>query len=294
MQRIVPNIWCQGTAEQVAALYAATFPEASMEVTARYPEEGLPDFQRDFAGKPLVVDVTIHGYQLRLINAGGEFRPTPAISFILNMDPLFFGGDEQQTRARLQSIWDALTDGGEVRIPLGDYPHSPLYGWVEDRYGVNWQLMLTDPAGDPRPMVIPQLLFTGADPRAREAMDFYTGLLPDARLGTVVPRPDDANGVLFAEFTLADQWFSAMDGGPDHEFTFGPGLSLEVDCADQDEIDRLWDALSAVPEAEQCGWLTDRFGVSWQVVPAAMGELMQHPGAYERMLQMKKIVIAEL
>ncbi|MDD0856858.1 VOC family protein [Arthrobacter alpinus] len=97
-----------------------------------------------------------------------------------------------------------------------------------------------------------------------------------------------------AEFTLAGQGFSAMDGGTDHHFTFSPGLSLEVSCADQEEIDRLWEVLSSVAEAEQCGWVADRFGVSWQIVPENMGELMQHPGAFSRMLEMKKIIMAEL
>ena len=79
-----------------------------------------------------------------------------------------------------------------------------------------------------------------------------------------------------------------------HKFSFTCGVSLEVQCADQAEIDRLWGRLSAVPEAEQCGWLADKFGVSWQIIPANMGELMLHEGAFERMLEMKKLVIAEL
>ncbi len=293
MQRIVPNIWCQGNANDVGSYYAATLPDTSMEVVASYPTENLPDFQRDLAGQPLVVDVTVGGYRIRLINAGGEYRPTPAISFILSMDPSAHGG-EDETRAAMGRMWDALADGGEVRMPLDAYPHSALYGWVEDRYGVNWQLMLADPAGDPRPLVIPQFLFTGAAVQAQQAIELYTGLLPDSAPGMAVPLPGDGGGVMFAEFTLAGQWFSAMDGGTIHDFTFSPGLSLEVDCTDQNQIDTLWEALSAVPEAEQCGWLVDRFGVSWQIVPENMGELVQQPGAYQRMLAMKKIIIADL
>lgn len=292
MQHIVPNIWCQGNANDVGQFYASIFPNTSMDVAASYPEENLPDFQQDLAGQPLVVDVTISGYRLRLINAGAEFRPTPAISLILNMDPKTYDGGETAVRESMAAMWEALADGGEVRMDLGEYPHSRPYGWVEDRYGVNWQLMLTDPAGEPRPMLVPQLLFTGAAAQAQQAMDLYQGLFPDSAPGVVAPKGDD--GIMFAEFTLAGQWFSAMDGGTIHDFTFSPGLSLEVDCADQDEIDKLWDALSTVPEAEQCGWLLDPFGVSWQIVPRTMGELMQKPGAYQRMLQMKKIVIADL
>lgn len=296
MQRIVPHIWCQGDAVQAAELYAGLFPHSSSAVLSHYPREGLLDFQQPLAGEVLVVEVDLYGVLLRLINAGGTYRPTPAISFIVNVDPLLFGGDEAVARAELDRMWAGLADGGQVRMPCGEYPFSARYGWVEDCFGVNWQLMLTDPAGEPRPFVIPQLMFTGAQPRAREAMDLYTGLLPDSGLGTVVPAPGQGpagGGVLFAEFRLAGQWFSAMDGGVEHEFTFTPGVSLEVTCADQGEIDRLWSALSAVPEAESCGWLVDRFGVSWQIVPDDIGELLARPGAFERMLQMTKLVIAD-
>lgn len=294
MQRIVPNVWCQGNAAEVGEFYSAVLPKTSAEVTMSYPAQDLPDFQSDFAGQPLVVDVSVGGYQIRLINAGTEFRPTPALSFILNMDPLMFDGGEEEARTCIHSVWEAFADGGEVRMALGEYPHSKLYGWVEDRFGVNWQLMLTDPAGNQRPTLIPQFLFTGPVAQAQQAIDLYSGLLPDSGTGMVVPKPGDSGAILFAEFHLAGQWFSAMDGGTDHHFTFTPGLSLQVSCASQDEIDTLWEELSEVPEAEQCGWLVDRFGVSWQIVPQNMGELMKNPGAYQRMLTMKKIIISEL
>ncbi|HTM84065.1 MAG TPA: VOC family protein [Mycobacterium sp.] len=295
MQRIVPNVWCQGTAAEAAGFYASVFPDATRTVTARYPETDLPDFQRDYAGKELVVDVTIREYRVRLINAGNEFAPTPALSFIVSINPDHFGG-AQGAHSEIDRIWQPLADGGEIRLPLQSYPHSPYYGWVADRFGVNWQLMLVAQDGQERPGIIPQFLFTGAEPRAREAIDVYTGLFGDPPPALLLPypgreQPEDA--VMFAGFTLAGQWFSAMDGGTDHDFTFTPGVSLEVDCADQTEIDRLWDALSAVPEAEQCGWLVDRFGVSWQIVPTMLNELMERPGAYHQMLGMKKLVIAD-
>ncbi|MFQ4148800.1 VOC family protein [Arthrobacter sp. LAPM80] len=293
MQKIVPNIWCQGNAAGVGDFYAAVLPDTSAEVVASYPTEDLPDFQRELAGQPLVVDVSVGGYRLRLINAGGEFSPTPALSFIVNVDPSSFGSGEDEARAWLHAMWESFSDGGVARMPLGEYPHSQLYGWVEDKFGVNWQLMLTDPARGPQQVLVPQFLFTGAAARAQAAIELYTSLFPDSGR-MLMPHQGDTEGVAFAAFTLAGQSFSAMDGGTDHDFTFTPGLSLEVDCADQGEIDKLWEALSAVPEAEQCGWLVDRFGVSWQIVPANMGELMQHPGAYQRMLGMKKIIAAEL
>jgi predicted 3-demethylubiquinone-9 3-methyltransferase (glyoxalase superfamily) len=302
MQRVIPNIWSQGTAAEAGAFYASVFPDTSWAVIARYPEVGLPDFQRDFAGKELVVDVTIRGYRIRLINAGNEFRPNPSFSFIISMSAREMGGDDAAARAEIDRMWHALSEDGEVRMPLQGYPHSPHYGWVEDKYGVNWQLMLAVPTGDDDAgaPVLPNLMFTGSEPRAQDAIAMYTEVFPDAEPGAMMPYPPGAApwaggipALMFADFTVAGSRLSAMDGGPDHDFTFTPGVSLEVDCADQAEIDRLWEALSAVPEAEQCGWLVDRFGVSWQIVPAMMDELMQRPGAYQKMLGMKKLVIAD-
>lgn len=296
-QRIIPNIWCNRTAEEAGAFYAAAFENASWEVEGRYPEEGLPDFQREFAGEPVTVALTVSGTRITLINAGGEFRPNPSISFMLNFDPLLFDGDEDRARASLDRLWERLGDGGTALMPLGEYPFSARYGWVQDRYGVSWQLMLTDPAGDPRPFIIPSLLFGGpAQNRAGEAVDFYLEVFPDSALGNRVPYseaqgPAVPGAVLFSDFRIGEQWFVAMDAGAEMGSSFDCGVSLEVQCKDQAGIDRLWEALSAVPEAEACGWLADRFGVSWQIVPENIGELMQSPGAYQHLMGMKKLVI---
>lgn len=300
MQKIVPNIWCRRNAEEAAAWYAETFDDASWEVEARYPASGLLDFQREFAGEPLAIGLSIAGMRFTLINAGDEFSPTPAISFMLNFDPLVYASDEELARAALQQLWDRLRIGGRVLIELGATDFSPLYGWVEDRFGVSWQLILTDPAGEPRPFIMPCLLFAPtAGAGAAAAVDHYLAVFEDASLGVRVPVPDPAaharpDAVLFSDFMLCGQWFVAMDAPEVQAASFTCGVSLEVRCIDQAEIDRLWEALSAVPEAEQCGWLEDGFGVSWQIVPRYMGELMRRPGAFEHMLGMKKLVIEEI
>lgn len=296
MQKITPNLWFAGDAAEGAELYASTLPNARVVSTSYYPDEGLPDFQREFAGKPLTVSVEIDGFRIQLINAGASYRPNPSLSFMVTFDP----SSDPDARERIDDVWAKLADGGRVLMPLGEYPFSVRYGWVEDRFGVNWQLILTDPTGEPRPFVMPAFLFSGdAQDRAREAVDYYTSVLPDSRLGSLVEYPQQsgpaaAGAVMFADFTLAGQWFVAMDSAAEMSEGFTPGYSLSVECADQDEIDRLWDALSSVPEAEQCGWCVDRFGVSWQVVPERMDELMEAPGAFQAMLEMKKLVIADL
>lgn len=290
MQRIVPNLWFDGTAAEAAAFYTSVFPHSEVIETIHYPTEGLPDFQASMAGQPLVVTFELLGYRFMGINAGPEFAINPSISFMLNFDP----SADPDARTHLDELWAALSDGGAALMPLGEYPFSPHYGWVQDKYGVNWQLMLTDPAGDPRPFIIPSIMFgNAAFGRAKEAIDFYTATFTGS-VGTLALRPDggdDAGSVLFADFQLLDQWFAAMDA-PDQGFTFNCGVSLMVEAADQAEIDRLWAALSAVPEAEACGWCADRFGVSWQIVPANLDELMATPDAYQKLMGMKKIEIA--
>ena len=102
---------------------------------------------------------------------------------------------------------------------------------------------------------------------------------------------------MFTDFTLEGQWFSAMDGSSHmHNFVFNEAVSLMVNCENQNEIDYFWEKLSAVPEAEQCGWVKDKYGVSWQMVPANMGELIsKNPEkTTPLMLKMKKIIIADL
>lgn len=297
-QKITPNLWFDGNAKEAADFYATVFPDTTVTVTASYPnskEEGLADFQLDMAGKPLTVDFTIQGQNFTCINAGPEFKFNPSISFLVNFDP----SRDAQAEEHLQQIWDKLLDGGEVMMELDEYPHSKKYGWLKDKFGLTWQVMLTNPDGEPRPYIIPSLMFAGpAMGRAKEAIDYYTALFEGTKVGTIASYPQDMNGakagsLMFGEFMLAGQWFMAMDAGSANDFTFNEAVSLSVTCKDQEEIDYFWEKLSAVPESEQCGWCKDKFGVSWQIVPENMGELMQKPDAFAHMMQMHKIVIAD-
>ena len=185
MQRIVPNLWFDHTAAEAAAFYTSVFPGGKVIETIHYPTEGLPDFQADMAGDVLTVEFELGGYRLIGINADAMFRPNPSVSFFANFDPSV----DPDAREHLDQSWAALSDGGKVLMPLQEYPFSPYYGWVEDRYGVSWQLMLTDPGGEPRPFIIPSIMFGHTVlGRASEAMDFYTSVF-GGRLGTVAPTP---------------------------------------------------------------------------------------------------------
>jgi predicted 3-demethylubiquinone-9 3-methyltransferase (glyoxalase superfamily) len=302
MKAIVPTLWADGNAAAVADFYQRVFRDVRETARTHYPTEGLPDFQQHMAGEILTLDLEIHGLRISVINAGDEFRPNPAAGFMVNLDPAFL----EDPRGYLDSLFAALSEGGRVLMELGEYPFSPRYAWVEDRFGVSWQLILTDPAGEPRPTVLPALMFCGpAQNRAVEAGRAYTNLFPGSRLGTAVHYPQQTgpattDGVMFSEFRLGpaqddpreEFWVTAMDSAVEQDFTFTPGFSLLVEAEGQEEIDRLWAALSRHPEDEQCGWCRDAFGLSWQIVPADLGELMRAPGAHQALMGMKKIEIA--
>ena len=139
------------------------------------------------------------------------------------------------------------------------------------------------------------------DDTAREAMEYYVGVFPDSRIVSIDEYPDEsldehfagmAGKVLNGRFTLNGVDFVCLDGGP--LFTFNESISFVVSCSDQAEIDRYWAALSHVPESEQCGWCKDRFGISWQILPANLGELLSTPERIQTMMAQKKIVIQEL
>ncbi len=191
-------------------------------------------------------------------------------------------------------------------MPLDTYPFSERYGWVQDKYGLSWQLILTNPAGEERPLIIPTLMFVGnVCGKAEEASDFYLTVFKNPKRGANAHypagmEPDQEGTVMFTDFKLEGQWFAAMDSARMHDFTFNEAISFMVRCDTQEEIDYYWGALSAVPEAEQCGWLKDKYGVSWQVVPTVLPEML-NDSDYEKsqrvmevMLHMKKIGIEEL
>lgn len=297
-QKITPNLWFDGNAREAADFYVAAFADGRITSTSYYPEtaeEGLADFQQPLAGKELTVEFALGDTQFVGINAGPEFKPTAAISFMVNFDP----SRDEQARQHLDQLWAKLSDGGQVLMPLDAYPHSQRYGWINDRYGFSWQLILTDPEGEPRPFIIPSLLFSGAKVgKAEEALQFYAGLFKNSRLGTLARYPEPtgpapAGGLMFGEAELDGQWLVAMDSGVKQSFNFNEAVSLSIACRDQAEIDYFWQALSSLPEAEQCGWCKDKYGLSWQVVPANIDELMQRPGAYAKLMEMKKLVIAD-
>ena len=141
------------------------------------------------------------------------------------------------------------------------------------------------------------------DRSAEEAARFYVALFPDSQITEIIRSPGDypngkAGDVLLVLFNLAGHSYSALNGGPNFRFT--EAISMSIDCADQPEVDRYWQALSAHPENEQCGWVKDKFGLSWQIVPRALPRLLSHPDpatrkrVFQAMMKMKKLDISAL
>lgn len=290
-QIITPHLWYDKEAKEAAEFYVSTFGRNS-KISEASTMEDTP------SGSVEIVSFDIWGYTFSAISAGPLFKFNPSISFMVNFDP----SQDEDARQRIDQVWAALSEGGKALMPLDQYPFSERFGWVEDKYGLTWQLIYTNPEGEERPLIIPALLFVGDNcGKAEEASDFYLSVFGDSKRGALTRypagmEPEKEGDIMFTDFKLAGQWFVAMDSAQQHEFAFNEAVSLMVNCQDQEEIDTYWDRLSAVPEAEQCGWIKDKYGVSWQITPANMGQLLsKNPEkTTPAMLAMKKIIIADL
>jgi predicted 3-demethylubiquinone-9 3-methyltransferase (glyoxalase superfamily) len=239
------------------------------------------------------------------ISAGPIFKLNPSISFFVNFDP----SRDPEAKEHLTAAWEKFSEGGQVLMPLQEYPFSKWYGWIQDKYGVSWQLMLTNPGGEERPFIIPSLMFVGdVAGKAEEATDYYISIFKDSqnssKRGNLARYPEgtgkDEGTLMFTDFNLTGTWIAAMDSAGPHKFGFNEAISLLISCETQEEIDYFWEKLSTVPEAEQCGWCKDKWGVSWQVWPTEMGKMMSSgtPEQIDRVtkafMPMKKFDIAKL
>lgn len=301
MQKIIPHLWFDKEATEAARFYTSLFPES--KITQTNVLHNTPSGDCD------VVSFELWNQQFMAISAGPYFKFTPAVSFMVNFDPLLFSSSPDRDKAaqeKLDMVWNKLADGGTVLMPIGEYPFSKRYGWIMDKYGLSWQLILTNPEGEPRPPIIPYLMFVKEKcGKAEEAINFYLSVFKNSRLGALhrYPAgmaPDKEGTVMFADFMLENVWLAAMDSAHDHKFDFNEAVSFMVNCTGQHEIDAYWQSLSAVPEAEQCGWLKDKFGVSWQITAVDMQEMFtngtqeQTDRVTQAFLPMKKLDLAKL
>lgn len=290
-QKITPFLWFDHQAEEAMNYYVGLFADSQILEVRRYPEEAMGPME-GMGGKVLTGVFELAGQRFMALDGGPVFHFTPAVSFFVNCE----------TEAEIDALWSVLLAGGAELMPLQAYPFSARFGWLQDKYGLSWQLNL----GQSEQKITPFFMFVGEQHgQAEAAMALYTSLFDDGRIVHLGRSGEDEGGadsVSQAVFTLHGQTFMAFDGGVNHDFSFTEAISFFVDCQTQEEVDELWQTLTEGGDesAQQCGWLKDRFGVSWQIVPEALSVLMNDPDAeksqrvIQAMLQMKKIDTAVL
>lgn len=283
MQKIVPFVWFDTQGEEAMRYYTSLFPNSKIVNTMPGPD-----------GSFLSGTMELDGFEMMVITAGPQFKVNPSISFFVRC----------KTGEETKSMWDKLSSGGKVLMEYQKYPFAEKYGWCEDKYGVSWQVILSE--SDSSQRIAPSLLFTqGGAGKALEAAKFYVSLFPESKLGDVMEYPEGAGeakgSVAYGEMKLCGVEISFMDSGGPHQFVFSEGVSLFVKCKDQAEVDSYWNALIADGgEESMCGWCKDKYGVWWQIIPDRLGELMGDSDralsgrVMQAMLKMQKIDVKKL
>jgi predicted 3-demethylubiquinone-9 3-methyltransferase (glyoxalase superfamily) len=273
--KIYPCLWFNGNAKEAAEFYCEVFNNSKIT-----------------SANEMAVMFESSKFKLMLLNGGPEFKINPSVSFYTICE----------TADEFNSTWNKLLDGGSVLMPADKYAWSSYYGWLQDRFGINWQLTIGS-ISEFGQKFTPALMFTGnQNGNAEKAIRFYTSLFKNSGVKLISrygKNENDIEGnINHAQFLLNDQVFIAMDSSMSHNFSFTEAISLVVECEDQAEIDHFWNNLTDGGEESQCGWLKDRFGFSWQIIPHILNELMSDPARSERVinafLKMKKFEIARL
>ena len=287
MQKITPHLWYDKEAKEAAELYTSIFKDA--KIKSSHTLHNTPSGDTD------MLTIELLGQEFMFISAGPFFKFNPSVSFLVSC----------KTKEQVDEFWRGLFRGGRALMELGKYPFSERYGWVQDRYGLSWQLMSTG-GRDSKQSITPTMMFVGdVCGKAEEAINFYASVFHNAKVGDILRYvkgmdPDKEGTVQHAAFTLEGQEFAAMDSAREHGFSFNEAVSFVVRCETQGEVDYYWDKLSADPKAEQCGWLKDRYGLSWQIVPTVMDKMLMDKDerkvarVIEAFLRMKKFDIAAL
>jgi len=277
---IFPCLWYDGDAKESADFYCKIF---NGKITA---------------DTPMVLNIELFGQKLMLLNGGPHFEKNASVSLMVMCE----------TEEEVQKYWDQLEDGGIVLMALDSYPWSKKYGWIRDKFGVTWQLYLGEKKSEQR--IIPTLMFIHQNNgRTMEAMELYTEIFPNSKIESVLKYGDGVGdeshevpeNVQHAHFQINDYSLFCMDNSYDHKFDFNEGISMVIMTENQEETDHLWNSLTADGGRESmCGWLKDKFGMSWQIVPKRLIELMSDSDqmkaqkVVQAMMKMQKIVIKDL
>lgn len=273
---IQPCIWFKDNGRAAADYYISLFDNSSICL-----DNGM------------VVIFQLAGQTFMTMNGNPNFQPGAAISFFVISE-----SDEE-----IDFLWNKLLDGGFAMMPLDKYDWSERYGFLTDKFGIAWQIMKGD-FNSVGQKISPCLLYVNESyGKAEASVHFYNQVFTPASIdGILLYNENEApmtGKVKHSQFRLLDHVFMAMDGAGNHSFHFNEAISFVIHCQTQAEIDAYWNALSADGGKElMCGWVTDKFGVSWQVIPENIGQIMQDPDsgprAMQALLKMKKIDIEGL
>jgi predicted 3-demethylubiquinone-9 3-methyltransferase (glyoxalase superfamily) len=275
-EKITPCLWYDGHAKEAAALYCSVFPNA--KITSQ---------------SPIVTAIDVNGQSFTLLDGGPMYQPNPSISFF------YICEDEKE----LDRIWKAFIKEGTVMMGLDKYPWSEKYGWVADKFGVSWQISLGK-LSDVGQKITPSFLFAGAQyGRVDEALAHYSAIFKDFTVDGILrytadEAPDEEGKVKHAQVGFNGQKFMFMESAAPHNFTFSEGISLTIYCSTQEEIDYYWERLTESGAESMCGWLKDKFGVSWQIIPTVLGTIMSDPSkagkAAQAFMSMRKLNIEQI
>jgi len=270
-EKITPCLWFNGNAEEAANLYCSAFDNA--KITAR---------------SPFVIGINLSGQSVTLLDGGPMYQPNPSISFFYICE----------TEKELDRIWNAFIKEGTIMMALDSYHWSKKYGWVTDKFGVSWQISLGK-LEDVGQRLTPCLLFTGKQRgRAEEALQYYSSVFKISKTDGILYNEQNKKLVQHAQFALLGQKFMVMDSEEDHKFGFSEGVSLTIHCETQEEIDYYWNTFTDGGQESMCGWLKDKFGVSWQIIPTVLDTLMSDPEkagkAAKAFLAMRKLDIEQI
>ncbi|MFD1770695.1 VOC family protein [Sphingobacterium suaedae] len=271
-KNIYPAIWFNNNAKQAFERYTNLFPNSTIRLS-----------------NPVAISADLLHTPFIGINGGPHFTPNPSISFMVICEK----------KEEIDTLYHNLTSGGEVLMPLQAYPWSPYYGWVNDTYHVSWQLYQGSRSDVNEQAIVPTLMFCGEQQgKCEEALAFYRTVFNDFQSqGIDYYQDGDMQGqVMHTQFMIHNYTVMAMDSGVPQPFTFNEGISIVIECANQQEIDYYWNAfVGHGGEESRCGWCKDPYGVSWQVVPKHLHQLLQdYPQANDALMNMNKIVINDL
>ena len=278
-------LWFDGQALAAAEFYKKIFKNVEITQIEKYGKAGH-EIHQQTEGSIMTVAFNIGKQKFLGLNAGPLFKFNPSFSNFIFCS----------SKNEIDRLWNDLSTDGKIRMSLEEYPWSKKYGWTTDRFGVEWQIMLSENQDE----ILPALLFVDQlYGQGQNALNFYTKHFKSSEI--LFKAMDESNKiVMHAQFSLNEQKFVLMEGPGQHGHTFNEAYSIIIECESQKEIDEHWNGLSKGGLASACGWLKDPYGVSWQVNPAQMSHWLKNASDAQKdrlmttLLKMKKIDIATL